>query len=245
MNMMTKRTEDLNPRGRQPYGFLICALLGVAGLVALGTWQLDRLAYKEALIADRQAALALPPLDLAQIPANPEALAYRRVRVTGRFLLENELPIGPRSRRGRPGWEVISPLLRADGSVVLINRGWVADSHKEAIKRKPEPVAGTVTVTGYLKLPTRPSAFAPDNDPAKGNWYWVDPAAMAAHLKLEKVAPYWVMALRDRDRMTGPAGIDRVAMPANNHLKYAVTWYALALSLSVLAFIYWRRNRPQ
>ncbi len=228
-------------RQRGPHGLLICAALGIAGLVALGTWQLDRLAHKEALIADRRAMLVQPPIDLTRLRDARAAIAYRRVSVIGRFLHEKELRIGPRLRRGSAGWQVITPLRRADGGIVLVDRGWVPDSRKDPQSRREGQVAGPVTLTGFVQRVTARGPFVPDNDAAKGDWYWIDPAAMAAHLKLSDVAPYWVVAARDRGRHVGPIGSDRVAMPANNHLHYAITWYALAVSLSALAFVYWRR----
>ena len=228
-------------RRRGPYGFVIAAALGVAALVALGTWQLDRLGQKEVLIADRQAMLAQPPLDLTRLKDASAVMAYRRVTVSGRFLHEKELRIGPRPRRGRAGWQVITPLRRADGGIVLVDRGWVPDERKDPRSRPEGQVAGPVRLTGFVKKVTARGPFTPDNDTAKGDWYWIDPAAMAAHLKLSRVAPYWVAAARDRDRPVGPIGSDRVAMPVNNHLKYAITWYALAASLCILAFVYWRR----
>jgi len=224
-----------------PYGFLTGAALGIAGLVALGTWQLDRLAEKEALIADRQAMLVLPSLDLTHLSDAPPTIAYRRVTVSGHFLHEKELRIGPRSRRGPAGWQVITPLRRMDGGIVFIDRGWVPDSRKDPQSRQEGQVGGSVTLTGVVKSGGVRGAFVPDNDAAKGDWYWIDPAAMAAHLNLTGVAPYWIVANRDRDRPIGPIGSERVVMPANNHLQYAIIWYALAASLSAFAFAYWRR----
>ena len=99
-----------------------------------------------------------------------------------------------------------------------------------------------MTLTGFVKRVAARGPFVPDNDAAKGDWYWIDPVSMALHLKLSHVAAYWVVAARDRDRHVGPIGSDRVAMPVNNHLLYAIIWYALAVSLSVMAFVYWRRG---
>ncbi len=237
---MNDRAVAPERRRRGPYGFLTGAALAIAGLVALGTWQLDRLAHKEALIADRQAMLVQPPLDLNRL-TDAHAAAYRRVTITGRFLHEKELRVGPRPRRGVSGWRVITPLRRADGGIVLVDRGWVPDRGKDPRSRREGQVAGPVTLTGFIKRVTARGPFVPDNDAAKGDWYWIDPAAMAAHLDLSDVAPYWIAAARDRDRQVGPIGSDGVVMPVNNHLGYAITWYALAASLSVLAFVYWRR----
>lgn len=228
-------------RGRRHVGLLLFAVFCVAGLVALGTWQLDRLAQKEALIADRQAMLVLPPLDLTRDKDHTAATAYRRVTVSGRFLHAKELRMGPRVHHGNAGWKVITPLVRGDGGIVLVDRGWVPDSGKDPKTRQDGQVDGSVRLTGLVKTVSVRGPFVPDNDPAKGDWYWVDPVSMAAHLKLSGVAPYWIVADRDAGRQVGPTGADQVAMPANKHLGYAMTWYALAVSLVVLTLVYWRR----
>lgn len=230
-------------RGRS-YGFLVFAAFGIAGLAGLGTWQLDRLSRKESLIADRQAMLARPPLDLARLEDAGDPPAYRRVTVSGRFLHDKELRVGPRSRRGRAGWQVVTPLKRANGGIILVDRGWVPDDRKDPRSRLEGQVTGTATVTGFVNRAAARGPFAPDNDPARGDWFRIDPPAMARSLDLPDVAPYWIVAARDRDRPVGPVGNDRVAMPPNNHLIYAVTWYALAAVLAVLAFVYWRRVPP-
>lgn len=232
----------MTARRRKPYGFALFAVLGVVGLAALGTWQLVRLSEKEALIANRLAMLARPPLDLARLKNVPADIAYRRVVVRGIFLHDRELRVGPRSHDGQPGWQVITPLRRADGGgIVLVDRGWVPDSRKDPKTRPEGQVKGPVTLTGFVRRVTPHGAFVPDNDPARGDWYWVDPAAMAAQLGLSGVAPYWIVASSASGRRGGPVGADAPAMPPNNHLGYAITWFGLAASLCVLAAVFWRR----
>ncbi|MDC0033374.1 SURF1 family protein [Alphaproteobacteria bacterium] len=226
---------------RGPRGFLIFAVSGIGGLIALGTWQLDRLDQKETLIADRQAMLVQPPLDFNGLTDIPDKIAYRRATVTGEFSHEKELRIGPRTRRGRAGWQVVTPFRRGTGGIILVDRGWVPDSLKNPQSRPNGQVTGIVTLTGFMMSVIARGRFVPDNDAAKGDWYWIDPATMAVHLELSNVAPYWLVAARDPSRSVGPVGVDRGAMPVNNHLQYAITWYALAALLSVLAFVYWRR----
>jgi len=230
-------------RGRY-YGFLVFTTLGIVGLAGLGTWQLDRLSQKESLIAERQAMLARPPLDLAHIRGAGAPPAYRRVIVSGRFLHDRELRVGPTTRRGRAGWQVVTPLARAEGGIVLVDRGWVPDDRKDPRRRPERQVAGPVTVIGVVNRVAARGVFAPDNDPARGDWFRIDPPAMARTLGLQHVAPYWIVATRDRKSSVGPIGNDRVAMPPNNHLLYAITWYALAALLAVLAVVYWRRRPP-
>jgi surfeit locus 1 family protein len=141
---------------RGPYSFFILAALCVAVLAALGAWQVTRLAQKEAVIAEDAGAV------------NP----YRRVMITGRFLHEQEIAVGPKPRLGRAGWQVITPLKRTDGRIVFVDRGWVPENRKDPRSRPEGQVTGTITVTGILKRVAPRGRFVPDNDAAKGNWYW-------------------------------------------------------------------------
>ena len=173
--------------------------LGVAGaflaLIGLGTWQVERLEWKEALIAERASRVAAPPL--ASFEGAEE---FRRIRLSGRLLTDRALSVLPRGRR-------VVPLALPDGSHVLVETA--------------EAVPGPATVTGVLRAPQRGGAFVPDNDPVKGDWFRIDPAAMGAALGLERVRTWWVQ--------TSP-----LVPIANDHLQYAITWYSLAVILIVI-----------
>ena len=217
-------------------------MLGIFVLLALGTWQLDRLFQKEHLITERQAALKLPPVDLTSHTDVANLPVPRRVTVAGRFQHTRELRVGPRSRRGRIGWQVITPLKLAGGRTVLVDRGWVPESKKDPGSRQETAVAGAVALAGFVQKSRKPGWFTPDNDPPKGNWYWVDPVAMATYLDMEDRFPFWIVAARQEINRGLPIGIDHLAMPANNHLQYAITWFGLAFALAGVAFAYWRRS---
>jgi surfeit locus 1 family protein len=210
--------------------------------VGLGTWQRDRLAWKEALIAERQSMLAAPPVTLSRAADATDISPYSPVRLTGRFLHDKERLVGPYTRRGVAGWHVITPLRLAAGDFVLINRGWVPENRKSPAKRFIGQMTGPVTLDGYVKRPSRQGAFVPDNDPAANQWFTVDPAALARHLGLSGVASYWVIAGPAANPGGYPKGGQGIGMPVNNHLQYAGTWYGLALVLGVCAVAYWRRG---
>ena len=245
MNMMNEHLAPARKSQRKPRGFLIAAAFCIAGLLTLGTWQLDRLTEKTTLISHQQANLARPPFKLTSGISSGTEFTYRRVTVVGRFLHEKELTVGPKARRGRVGWRVVTPFRHDNGGIVLIDRGWVPANQKDPESRQAGQVAGAVTLTGFVNKVARRNYFVPDNNAEKGDWYWIDPVAMAAHLELRGVAPYWIVANRNRDRQVGPIGNDRVAMPANNHLQYAIIWYVLAGALSVLTYAYWRKTAPK
>ncbi|MBI1208379.1 MAG: SURF1 family protein [Azospirillum sp.] len=228
-----------------PTLFTVPAVLVMLGL---GTWQLERLAWKTALIEriERQLAEAPGPL-----PARPEALGaleYRRFTVTGRFLHAKEMLLAARSLRGNIGYQVITPLERndlADGGWVLVNRGWVPQTQRDPANRAEGQVAGTVMVEGVVRVPRGQGWMQPDNRPEQNFWLWVDLTAMAKFAGLSAVAP----VVLEAGPALNPGGLPiggqaRVELP-NDHLQYAATWYILAVSLSVIFFLYhWRREEP-
>lgn len=221
----------------------VCAAL--AGLLALGTWQVQRLGWKTGLIAAREASLARPPVALSGIARARIMPAFRRVRVSGEFLHDKEILLGPRTRSGAAGWHVITPLRLTGGGVVLVNRGWVPHGRKDPATRRAGLIRGPVRVEGLLRVPSAPGRFTPDNVPAKGDWYHVDIAAMASHLGLDDVAPYLIDAGPNPNPGGLPVGGQTIVRPPNNHLVYALTWYALAVVLLAIYIIDRRGRRRQ
>jgi surfeit locus 1 family protein len=220
------------------------ALGALVVLLGLGTWQVERLIWKEGLIAARQAAVAAPPVALPSSLAAAQALEYHHVGVTGRFLNDREIYLGATSEDGRPGYQVITPLLLPDGRVLLVERGFVPQERKAPEKRAQGELAGDVTVAGLLRLPPagRPAWFVPDNDAARNYWFYVDIPAMAAAARVENVLPFYV----DADATPNPGGLPeggqtRLDLP-NNHLQYAITWYALAAGLIAVYVVFIRRR---
>ena len=193
----------------------LAAVLGVLVLVSLGLWQLERAAWKNALIARIHARIAAPTVSL---PADlggpgtaggtdPAAYEYRHVSVTGRFLNDHELFLVARSRYGNDGLEIVTPLVRADGGgVVLVNRGWVPKERRAPGSRSAGRQDGTVTIEGIARMPPRRVWFLPDNRPDLNQWLFMDPPAMAASgvgLRLvndRTGAPRLAFAPRARDR---------------------------------------------
>jgi surfeit locus 1 family protein len=211
-------------------------------LLGLGTWQLDRLAWKEGLIAQRQGAMAAPAIPLPETFPDPKALEYRRVWVEGRFRHDRELYLTSRFYRDKPGYQVITPLVLADGATVLVNRGFVPLAAKDPATRPAGQVTGTVRVEGVVRLSAAPGWFTPDNEPAGNLWFYPDVAQMAAAAGLAGVRPVFVEA--------GPApnpgglpigGQTQVDLP-NDHLQYAITWYSLAAALAVIYGLFCRRH---
>ncbi len=220
---------------RKRLALLLLLLAAFVGFVALGTWQVERRAWKLELIrrvdARTQAPAGDAPGRSAWASLRPEDDEYRHVRVTGIFdpaastLVQAVTDLGP-------GFWVLTPLRRSDdGSTVLVNRGWVADA---ASVGETSSTAVVVTVTGLLRLSEPGGGFLRRNDPAADRWYSRDVAAIAStHQLTGPVAPYFIDAavapangtVVDRSQPVG--GLTVVAFH-NSHLIYALTWYGLA-----------------
>ncbi len=226
--------------------------LALAMLVAMGGWQLERLEWKRALIADVSTRMASPAVALPPPPVDVAALRYRPIRVQGHFRHDRELYLEARTYKGRAGLHLVTPLVLDDGRVVLVDRGWVPPERRRP-ETRPEgqiggqaasPVSLTATLwTGGWK---GYDFVRPENDPAGNAWVWMDLPRMAESAGIEGiVSDYYLVA----DAAPNPGGLPIGRAPGidlpNNHLGYALTWYALALVLLVIYLLHQSRPEPE
>ena len=235
-------------RGRVVFGAVLFLLL-LAALLALGTWQVQRLAWKEQLLSDIAERRGAAPVSIEAIEAilgQGGDVEYRPVTVTGTFANNRERHFFA-TWHGRTGYYVYTPLALADGRFVFVNRGFVPFENKEPEMRKQGQLTGQQTVTGLarMQLDGKPSSIVPDNDVAKNIFYWKDLGTMASTVGIpaERLVPFFI----DADDTPNPkgmpiGGVTQFDLP-NNHLQYAVTWYGLALALLAVGFAYVRRWR--
>lgn len=207
------------------------ALAATAIFVALGVWQVERRAWKLDLIARVDARLAAAPVPLAavltqRVPRDDD-VAYRRVQVRGRFLHDRETLVQALTERGAGYW-VLTPLATETG-IVLVNRGFVPPERRDRGTRSDGQPNGPVGVTGLVRLSEPGGGFLRANDAAHGRWYSRDVGAIARARGLGQVAPVFI----DADAAPNPGGYPvgglTVVAFRNNHLVYAITWFALAL----------------
>ncbi|WP_411904117.1 SURF1 family protein [Methylorubrum thiocyanatum] len=215
---------------------LVLAGLALTGVfLGLGTWQVERRVWKLALIdrvAARIHAEPVPAPGPEEWPGLTAASAeYRRVRLTGRFAHDRATLVQALSERGAGFW-VLVPLVTDRGFTVLVNRGFVPTEARERSARAAGEPEGEVTLTGLLRLSEPGGGFLRRNDPAADRWYSRDVAAIATARGIDdstEVAPYFV----DADAAPNPGGLPMGGLTVvafhNNHLVYALTWYALAL----------------
>lgn len=199
-------------------------LLLAAGFVALGVWQMQRRAWKHALIAAVDARIHARPIAAPGPPAWPrltaERDAYRRITATGRFLPGRQTLVQAVTDLGAGYW-VLAPL-DTGHFILLVNRGFVAT-------RKPPPTGeAAVTVTGLLRISEPGGGFLRANDPAADRWHSRDVAAITRARRLGPTAPYFLDADAARNAPGQPTGGLTVVRFADNHLAYALTWFVMA-----------------
>lgn len=231
---------------------LVLALPALLILLGLGTWQMQRLAWKEGLIAKIEARVHAAPVSLAEIEkGSKDGIEYARVHVRGTFRHNAEQLVWEPDPRLGPGYHVYTPLSLDDGRFILVNRGYVTEALRSPSARAEGQVAGEVEVVGLLREPPERGMFSPDRDGKTGAWFWRDfdgmsraalgpDAGKAVHLFLDAEA-----------EPANPGGwpqggTTRLTLP-NRHLEYALTWYGLAATLVavLIAFIISRlRARP-
>jgi len=219
-------------------------------LIGLGTWQVQRLHWKEGLIATIDQRMALPPVNLvAALGADPDVARqeYRPVTVEGTFDHRYERHFFS-TFKGQSGFEIYTPLKLDGGDWLFVNRGFVPYDRKDPSTRQQGEVAGRVTVKGLLRQApaAKPSSLFPDNEPDKNIFYWKDVRAMAASSGLPADAHVLDLFV-DADDTPNPGGLPVggttiVDLP-NNHLQYAVTWYGLAAALAGVLIAWLLRQR--
>jgi len=223
----------------------IMTLVGVVILLRLGTWQLERLAWKEGLIANiSQRAHSEPiALELAeQSEAAGKDVEYLRVKAEGQFLHDKERHLFAFDSKYASGFHVFTPLKLADGSVVIVNRGYVPSELKDPAKRESGHVVGVVEIVGLVRRPEEPGTFTPENNIAGNFWYWRDLDAMAASVfgqEQPRLIPFFIDAEAEPTAPSGwpKGGVTRLELP-NRHLEYAITWYGLAAALIAVFAVY-------
>jgi surfeit locus 1 family protein len=212
--------------------------------LALGGWQIERLFWKQDMIAQREAAVTAALVAVPKTFSEARGMEFRHVSDEGVFLNDKEIYLGATSEGGGQGYQVLTPLLEPGGRVVFVNRGYIPSELKDPAKRALGQIIGTVRVQGLLRLPPagRPNWFLPDNRPDLNYWFWVDLTAMSAADKLGRVAPFYIDADATPNAGGWPkGGVTRLTLP-NNHLQYAITWFSLAVALIVIYVLFHRRN---
>ena len=237
-------------------GFTLLTILAFGALsvlIILGSWQVKRLIWKEALIANVENKIKAAPVPLesieSQITGNVKKdrreLEYQPATVRGTFDHSKEMFYFA-TLDGDTGFHVYTPMVQSgSGKTVLINRGFVPSEQKLGSTRPNSQPAGEVEVTGLVRFPDqdKPNRFLPDNDLKANIFFWrsMDEMTTMAGLDNQNTAPIFVYENKVENNRLPIGGVTIIDFP-NNHLGYAVTWYGLALTLiGVYLALAWSR----
>ncbi|MGY9038709.1 MAG: SURF1 family protein [Rhodobacterales bacterium] len=219
---------------RRTLFLLIVGLGGAAILIWLGVWQFQRLAWKEAIIADINTRIAAAPVDLPA-SVNRDLDAYLPVTVSGAFE-QGEVHVLVSQKDVGAGYRIITPFVLEDGRRIMVDRGFAVASAKDAARSD-----GPATIAGNLQWPQETDSFTPEAD-LKGNiWFARDVPAMAQTLGTQ---PVLLVTRSSTPPAAGisPLPVDTARIP-NDHLQYAITWFSLAAIWLGMSLFFLRRRR--
>lgn len=247
---MVEAENNLRPSHNWRFWAAVVLLpAALAVLLSLGTWQVQRLFWKEALLAAIDERSHAEPVNLAALEtmlAAGEAIEYRTAYASGRFHNDRERHFFA-TFKGQTGYYVYTPLELEGGRFLFVNRGFIPYEQKEPSTRPQSLLQGEQRVSGLARarLAEKPSFMVPDNDEAANIFYWKDLDRMAASagLPADKMLPFFLDA--DATPVAGglpKGGVTVIDLP-NSHLQYAITWYGLALALVGVSVFAWIRRK--
>ena len=198
-------------------------------LLSLGFWQLYRLSWKLDLINQIENSLKIDPVELQ----NVEKKNYLRIKTSGQIDFEKQIYLYNLNETGKPGFEVINPI-KIGNEDYLINRGWISFDKKN----KPEiNIIDQKNIIGTLMLQSKSSSFKPKNEIDKNYWFTLDREDI---LKFTgRNFSKYIIYLNGNYENPRPKLI--TAKISNNHKKYAITWFSMAISI-LLIYLYFRKK---
>lgn len=215
---------------------LLIGLIGAAILITLGTWQVQRLAWKTAILDNIDRVIAGEAQPLPQM-ISPTEQRYRPVTLDG-TIEDAALYVLVSVKRRGPGWRVISPFTTQDGRRVLLDRGFIATEDKADTR-----FSGPAQITGNMHWPDDRNSSTPENDVAGNTWFARDIAQMAQELKTDPILII-TRKMTPPDPGLLPLPVDSSGV-TNDHLQYAITWFSLAGIWLLMTGVWIRRLLQQ
>ena len=214
---------------RHKFLFSIFVFFFISIFVALGSWQLVRLNWKLDLIEQIQSSLKDEPINI-----NNTALKnYLRIKAVGTIDFENQIYLYNLNEKGAPGFEVINPI-KINKENYLLNRGWIPFNKKN---EKEINIIDENNIVGILRKQIKANMFKPKNDISNNYWFTLNRQDLYK-LTGEKFSPY-IIYLSSKNELRKAKMI--TANISNNHKKYAITWFSLAISI-LLIYLYFRKK---
>ncbi|MDC3062464.1 SURF1 family protein [Candidatus Pelagibacter sp.] len=209
--------------------FSVFIIFFILVFIALGTWQIIRLGWKNNLILEIENSLKNPPVELTQ----SNKVNYLKIKTSGSVDFEKQIYLYNLNDSGTPGFEVLNPI-SIDGENYLLNRGWIPFEKKDT----PEiNIIDQTNIIGTIKIQGRKNIFKPDNDLKENYWFSLNREDILKFTG-KKFSKY-IIYLDGNYQLPRPKII--TANISNNHKKYAITWFSLAISI-LLLYLYFRKK---
>gem|GEM_PF-754630 len=221
--------------------FIILSFLIIVMLISLGTWQMVRHKQKTAYVSMVESQMNQPAVKLQTLlnEGMPiENYKFRKVVVTGILDLEHINYLQAQVRDGKLGVNLILPLNLSEGTVILVNLGWV---HKDKIN-KLHLEHQQMTIEGYLKVSDKPNRFTPDNQIPNAQLYYVNLTEFAKTNHIPTLLPLYLVATDFQPNIEDLRHNESSMQFQNVHFTYALTWYAMGIAWIVLVWLYQRRK---
>ena len=225
---------EVNLKLKKAFLFQLFVIFFITIFCALGTWQIYRLQWKLELISEITSGLNSSPIEYSKsLKKN-----YQRVNSIGKFDFDKQIYLYSLNDSGKPGYDVITPFRTNKNENVLINRGWIIKELKDNPSINFE-TTNEKKIVGLLRKIYKPNIFKPENDLKNNIWFSINLEDLKEATG-EQFNEFVIFLEDNQVRIPLPKKIS-VDVP-NNHLKYAITWYAIAVSI-IFYYLYFRRTK--
>ena len=215
---------------------LIYSSMALLILVSLGTWQLERLRWKTDILSSMKESLSLPPLKITgQVIDNIDQYSFRRIQLTGNYLYKDNITIYSKVFNKKVGKHLIVPLETQYG-IILVNRGFIPSDFNIENNIK----SGEISINGIVKFQQKINYFTPNNNVIKNEWYYININEVSNFLSLP-LLNFYIVEENNIEEIYPVGSQYNINIP-NDHLQYAITWFSLALALSIFINLFWRKN---
>ena len=219
---------------KKAFLFQIFVIFFITVFCALGTWQLYRLQWKVEIINEIKAGLNSSPIKYSNLVKKN----YQRVNIKGKFNFNEQIYLYSLNDKGKPGFDVITPFKTENNDNVLVNRGWISKElkGKTIINTKNN---SEQKIVGFLREIYKPNIFKPANDIENNVWFSINLKEISK-VTGKRFDEFVIFLEDDQEKIPQPKKVS-IDVP-NNHLKYAITWYAISISI-IFYYLYFRRKK--
>ena len=218
------------------FSSLIYSSIAIIILVSLGTWQLERLRWKTDILTSMKTSLSMPPLEISSdIIKNINNYSYRQIQLTGSYLYTNHFTIYSKVLNKKVGKHLVIPFKTQYGTI-LVNRGFIPKDYKIPGSSETE----IIKINGIVKFQQSINYFTPQNNIFKNEWYYINIDEVSEYISVP-LLNFYIVEENNIDEEYPVGSQYNINIP-NDHLQYAITWFSLALALSIFMNIFWRKN---